>query len=95
MSHVARASEMLPRLKEKAGPLDPAGIRQRYVNGIGEKWWALQDSNLWPPACEAGDLAADLSAQPEKNPQCNSSRPPATTPPYFLVSGSLRGGGPS
>ena len=25
-------------------------------------WWALQGSNLWPPACKAGALPAELSA---------------------------------
>ena len=29
----------------------------RYqLRQVGIKWWAIQDSNLWPPACKAGAL---------------------------------------
>jgi hypothetical protein len=36
------------------------GNRLRKQRVIGKlEWWARQDSNLWPPACEAHPLCAD------------------------------------
>ena len=34
-------------------------IRLNYIPA----WWAVEDLNLWPPACKTNALPAELTAQ--------------------------------
>jgi hypothetical protein len=34
----------------------PGGRHESIMADKDEKWWAIQDSNLWLPPCEGGTL---------------------------------------
>ena len=62
--HFGTCANCRPRPAELAAP------RARGMRA----WWAVEDSNLGPPACEAGALTTELTAQAERD----VNEPPVT-----------------
>ena len=48
-------------------PAWQAGILTSWTTRPHKKWWDQQGSNLWPPACKAGALPAELWSRDNKN----------------------------
>jgi len=77
----------VPGIPGTPDPPSHAGVR----TAPGLKW-AVQDSNLRPPACKAGALPAELTARAKgsHNPPRPRTRPASRSSPRSPSSGSVR-----
>ena len=75
-------------------PAWQAGILTSWTTRPHKKWWDQQGSNLWPPACKAGALPAELwshliwSGWRGSNPHSRLGRPELyhwATPAWWLI----------